>query len=102
MRRLAPRGLGPALQKMTAGLAPPTLLGRVQKVWPQAVGEALAQRARPVSERAGELVLECEDAVWAEEIRLMSLELLEQLNAALGEGAVASIRTVSGGTRKRR
>ncbi|MBA3300537.1 MAG: DUF721 domain-containing protein [Thermoleophilaceae bacterium] len=101
MRRLAPRRLAPALERVARDLEPPSLLGRIQRVWPEVAGAGLAQRAQPVSEHGRELVLRCEDAVWAEEIRLMSPELTGRLNEALGEGSLAGIRTVSGGLRVR-
>ena len=102
MRRLAPRGLGAALEEVTRGLEPPSLIGRVQRVWPEVAGAALAKHAEPVSEHGRELLLRCADAVWAEEVRLMSIELTGRLNEVLGEGSLTGIRTVSGGVPNRR
>jgi predicted nucleic acid-binding Zn ribbon protein len=72
--------------------APQTPLAAIQAVWPEAVGPELAARATPVSERGGEVTVECADAVWAQELDLMQLRLLERLRERLGEAAPKSLR----------
>ena len=94
--RLAPRPLATALQSLTATLAPATTLARVQEVWAQATGPAVAAAARPTAERGGVLTVTCEAAVWAQELDLMAAELLERLNAALGEEALRELRCRTG------
>ncbi len=49
------------------------------------MGDELAARAEPVSERDGEVIVECADAVWAQELDLMQAQLLERLRERLGE-----------------
>ena len=83
MRRLAPRPLSDALAPLRRELAPATTLARVQEAWPAVAGPA-AREASPVSERAGTVTFECRSSVWAGELSLMSRELVERLNAALG------------------
>ena len=92
MRRSAPRPLAAALEGLTARLAPPTLLAEVQRVWPEAVGDALAAAGRPVAERDGTVTVACAQAVWAQELDLMSERVIGALNEALGRPAVRRLR----------
>jgi len=84
VRRRALRPLGLALPAVTGRCAPQTTLARVQQCWPKAVGPALSAEATPVAEREGTVTVACRSAVWAHELDLLSGELLDQLNAALG------------------
>jgi hypothetical protein len=97
VRRLAPRPLSAALERLTPALAPATTLARVQAVWPEVAGPAMRAEAEPVSERAGTLTFECRSAVWAQELDLLSGDLAARLNEALGGASVSRLRFVSGG-----
>jgi len=90
--RLAPRSLSTALEQLTSSLAPATTLARVQEVWEQTAGPAIAAAARPSAERDGVLTVSCEAAVWAQELDLMAGELIPRLNAALGIEAIRELR----------
>ena len=92
MSRMAPRRLSVALEDLASGLAPVTTLARVQKIWEQTVGVAVAQAGRPIAERDGVLTVSCVDSVWAAELDLMGPELLRRLNRALGEEHVDRLR----------
>jgi predicted nucleic acid-binding Zn ribbon protein len=83
MRRLAPRPLSAALDVALSAARPPGVLAEVQSVWPGIAGAALAEAAVPVAEREGVVTLECESAVWAQELELLGSELLGRLNAVL-------------------
>ena len=96
MRRVAPRPLATANGELGAALAPATLLARVQGGWEGAVGPALAAAARPTGERNGVLTVTCEAAVWAQELELMSDELLARINDALGAVLVRELRCRTG------
>ncbi len=85
MSRRAPRPLSVPLQALTGRLAPRTRLARIQEVWEEAAGPAVAAAARPTAERAGVLTVTCEAAVWAQELELIGGELVRRLNEALGE-----------------
>jgi predicted nucleic acid-binding Zn ribbon protein len=100
VRRLAPRPLSAALDRVTAGLAPPSTLARVQAVWADVAGAAIGTEAEPVSERAGTVTFECRSAVWAQELDLLSGDLLERLNEALGGASVKALRFAAGGLRR--
>ncbi len=76
-------------------LAPQTLLAEVQRVWPDAVGPAIAGDARPTAERAGTLTVSCSAAVWAQELDLMGPAILERLNPHLLGGRIERLRCVT-------
>jgi len=92
VRRRAPRPLGVAVEALTARITPATLLAEVQRCWPAAAGEAFARTAEPVAERDGEVTIACREAVWAQELDLMSERVLARLNEALGRPAVRRLR----------
>ena len=91
-RRRAPRPAAGAFQAALQRVAPQTPLAAVQAAWANAVGEQLAARATPVSERGGTVTVECADAVWAQELDLMQQTLLERLQGELGEQAPGALR----------
>jgi predicted nucleic acid-binding Zn ribbon protein len=72
--------------------APRTGLAAVQAAWTEALGERLAEVATPISERSGTLTVECVDGVWAQELDLMQVQLLERLREALGERAPEALK----------
>jgi predicted nucleic acid-binding Zn ribbon protein len=92
VRRRDPRPLSHAIAALADRLAPQTTLAEVQRVWPAAVGEAIAAQAAPTGERDGLLTVTCSSAVWAQELDLMGPELVGRINAALGVDAVRALR----------
>ena len=94
--RIAPRPLSTALRSLTATLAPATNLARVQEVWEQTTGPAIASAANPTAERNGILTVTCVAAVWDQELDLMAGEIVQNLNAALGEDAIRELRCRTG------
>ena len=99
VRRLAPRPLAVALEGVVGRAEPATQLARAQGAWAEAAGSGLAAFAEPVSERDGVLTVACESAVWAQELELLSADLLARLNAALGDAGnpkLARLRFVVG------
>jgi predicted nucleic acid-binding Zn ribbon protein len=95
MRRRAPRPLSSAIAGLADQLAPKTVLGEVQRVWPAVVGAAVVKEATPTTERDGTLTVSCRSSVWAQELDLMAPELIARLNAQLGEGRVTALRCVA-------
>ncbi len=91
----APNQLASALEALAWRLAPETALAEAQGAWEQAVGSAIAERARPVSERAGVLTVACESSVWAQELDLMSAAILERLNERLRDSRIVRLRCVA-------
>ncbi len=104
MRRVAPRGLGSALDGLVTQWRPATTLARVQEAWPEVAGPALSEEAQPVGERRGVVTVGCRSSVWAQELELFSAELLSRLNEALAvPGAsppLASLRFVTTGAER--
>jgi predicted nucleic acid-binding Zn ribbon protein len=96
MRRAAPRMLSVALEELTTSIAPATTLARVQEIWVRAAGSAIAASARPTAEREGVLTVTCAAAVWAQELDLMSAQLIPRINDALGAEAVRELRCRTG------
>jgi predicted nucleic acid-binding Zn ribbon protein len=96
MSRRAPRPLSVALAQLAGELAPATTLARVQQIWQQAAGIAISEAGRPTAERDGVLTITCSDAVWAQELDLMSTEIIRCLNQVLGEGIIRSLRCRTG------
>lgn len=93
MSRHAPRPLGLAVESLRDRIAPAAPLSRIQLVWEQAVGEAIAAEAHPIAEREGVLTVACSSAVWAAELRMLSAEVIERCNAATGgEAAIVELR----------
>ena len=70
--RRSPRSLAVSLEALVDELAPQTLLADVQRIWPAAVGEELARQSTATAERGGVLTVSCADAMWAQELDLMS------------------------------
>ena len=96
MRRLAPRSLAFALERVTAGLEPATTLARVQGCWADAVGDVVSGEAEPVSEQDGVVTVACRSSVWSQELELMAPDLLGKVNAALGDQSVTRLRFKAG------
>jgi predicted nucleic acid-binding Zn ribbon protein len=95
MRRRSPRPLSSAIAGLADQLAPRTVLADVQRVWPSVVGPAVVKEATPTTERGGTLTIACRSSVWAQELDLMAPELVERLNAQLGEGRITALRCVA-------
>jgi len=92
MSRRAPRPIAFALDDLTTATRPATTLARVQEVWPQAAGGAISTAAHPTGERDGVLTVTCTAAVWAQELDMMSDELMRRLNAALHAEVIREVR----------
>ena len=80
-----PRGAGPA-----------TTLAQVQEVWERAAGAAMASAARPTAEHGGVLTVTCSAAVWAQELDLMSEQVVARLNSALDAELISELRCRTG------
>lgn len=100
MKRRAPRPFAAAIESAASAAAPATLLAKVQVAWPAVAGPVMTEEAEPVSERAGVVTFNCRSATWANELDLLSGDLVERLNGALGgagRGPVTGLRFRVGG-----
>jgi predicted nucleic acid-binding Zn ribbon protein len=95
MRRAGPRPLAHAIERLVDEVAPATLLADVARVWPQAVGPAIAAAATPVSERDGVVSVACGSAVWAQELDLLAEQVIGRLDELLGAGRVRRLRCLA-------
>jgi predicted nucleic acid-binding Zn ribbon protein len=91
-RRRAPEPFAAVLRDAVAQAAPDTLLARVQALWPELAGSAIAAESAPASEREGTVTVDCSGAVWAQELTLLEPELVGRLNARLEGFQVRSLR----------
>jgi predicted nucleic acid-binding Zn ribbon protein len=97
-RRRAPRPIAAAVEAALERAEPATLLAAVQSAWPDAVGEAIAREATPVSERDGVVTVACRSATWAQELDLLSGEIIDQIRQNLPAGGVLEgLRFVASG-----
>jgi predicted nucleic acid-binding Zn ribbon protein len=96
VRRVAPRPISQALDGLTATLAPTSTLARVQFCWEAVVGSAISTVARPTAEHDGVLTVLCESAVWAQELELLSPDLVGRLNEVLGAESLHKLRCRTG------
>jgi predicted nucleic acid-binding Zn ribbon protein len=95
--RRAPRSLQYALDELTDDLAPATPLADVQRVWSATVGALIAAEAKPTGARGGVVTVSCAASVWAQELDLMAPQIIERLNAVLGDRVVNRLRCVAVG-----
>jgi predicted nucleic acid-binding Zn ribbon protein len=93
--RRSPRPLALALDHIRDELEPDSLIAEVQRMWPSAVGAAIAGEAEPTAERRGVVTVSCSASVWAQELDLMAPAILDRLNALLRAGRVSRLRCVA-------
>jgi predicted nucleic acid-binding Zn ribbon protein len=84
-----------AIEQLREQLAPETVLASAQLAWREVVGEVIAAQAQPTSERGGVLTVSCSASVWAQELDLMSPDILERLNERLDGASLTRLRCVS-------
>ena len=91
-RRRAPLPIADALAELTRDAQPASVLAEVQRCWADAVGETIAGWAKPVSEKAGVVVVSCDDSVIAHELEMIKPELLEKLARAVATNAPRDLK----------
>jgi predicted nucleic acid-binding Zn ribbon protein len=94
--RREPRPIAEAVMRVAEQVAPATTIARVQGCWDSVAGVAVAEEAQPVSARDGVVTIACRSAVWANELELLSNDLVGRLNEALERPLVTSLRFVVG------
>jgi predicted nucleic acid-binding Zn ribbon protein len=60
--------------------------------WKEIVGEEIAKRSSPEKLIRGTLYISVSSSTWASELSLMSVQLIEKINAFAGEKVVKTIR----------
>jgi len=84
--RRTPRPIAAAVEAALQRAEPATLLAAVQSAWPEAVGEAVAREATPVAERDGVVTIACRSSTWAQELDLLSGQIVAQIRENLPRG----------------
>jgi predicted nucleic acid-binding Zn ribbon protein len=92
VRRRDPVPLAGALEALVRSVQPGSVLAEVQRQWPAAVGETIAGWARPVAEKAGVVVVECDDSVIAHELEMIKTELLGKLRERIETGTPRELK----------
>jgi len=64
---------------------------RAWQVWEQVVGPQIASHARPLRIRDGILEVRVDQPIWMQQLRMMAPQILQKLNAALGEELIREL-----------
>lgn len=65
---------------------------QIQEMWDSCVGREIAQAAQPVRLTSGRLLVHVNSSVWHHHLNFLKKELMEKVNASLGESIVSEIR----------
>ncbi|WP_424183642.1 DciA family protein [Actinokineospora sp. G85] len=68
--------------------------GQVFGRWAQLVGPEVAERAKPIALKDGELTVQAESTAWATQLRLMQRQLLGRIAAGVGRDVVKRLRVL--------
>ena len=106
------RSLGDALPGVVASLragagqgpsgTSASALGGVFRGWDEAVGEAVAQHARPVVLDGGRLVVEVDQPGWATQLTYLANDVIERVRPLVAPAPVTSLDVRVKGARKPR
>ena len=88
-----PKRVSESLDRIARRLGGPTasVTAAVFSRWEDLVGEDIAAHARPVSLRGGVLILSVDHPAWATQLRFMTAELIERIEAGTGSSEVTTI-----------
>jgi predicted nucleic acid-binding Zn ribbon protein len=88
-----PRPVGESLDGMARKLGAPkvSVLNAVFARWEEIVGPSVAAHARPLSLRAGVLVIGTDQPGWATQLRFLGPDLLSRLASIAGDDAVERV-----------
>jgi hypothetical protein len=81
-RSQEPTPLGNLLQTARTSSARAARVVIERELWMQVVGYRIAERAQPVQAQAGVLTIQVASAVWAQELSLLSSDILQRLKKA--------------------
>jgi hypothetical protein len=88
-----PLPLASLLERVFAGQPAEKRLreSRVWQVWGETVGEQIAGKSQPAAFRDGTLTVRVSGSAWLQQLSLMKQDIIQQLNAAVGEPLVTDI-----------
>lgn len=89
-----PQPLGRLVSRMSMdrGWSEQLAGGQVFAKWSQLVGAEVAQHAKPITLREGELVVQAESTAWATQLRLLQRQLLQQIAKGVGPNVVKRLK----------
>ena len=95
-----PKRVGESLDRVAAALGVPlaSTLSGLFSLWPEVVGESVAEHTRPGSLRDGTLVVAVDQPAWATQLRWLEADLVARLAEVLGPGRVERIEVQVRGT----
>jgi predicted nucleic acid-binding Zn ribbon protein len=71
---------------------PDFALKKVWQLWDEAVGETIAQNARPEAFKGTLLIVRVNSSAWIHQLQFLKKDLISKLNAALGKPLVEEIK----------
>jgi hypothetical protein len=97
-----PRPLATVVQDSVAklGLAAKLREAEIWRIWPNVVGEAIAQKAAPLRIINGTLTVAVSSSPWLQELRFMTGMMKDKLNTELGQDVVKEIVLKTGRVEK--
>jgi predicted nucleic acid-binding Zn ribbon protein len=97
-RRKNPVQIGGAIQNLLSQFGGDAHFDivRLMRVWPEAVGEAIARRTEVASLKFHTAVVKVSGAMWIQELNLMTPQILARIREAMGNDAVRDLRFVQG------
>lgn len=66
--------------------------GRLFGKWSAIVGDDVAEHAKPMALRDGELTVQAASTAWATQLRLLQRQLLAKIAAGVGDGVVTKLK----------
>ena len=93
-----PRPLGDSIARVLRHLGAPApgALETVFGEWERLVGARIAAHAEPVAVHDGVLTVRATDAAWANQLRWLERDVLERIQAVVGEDVIRAIEVRSG------
>jgi predicted nucleic acid-binding Zn ribbon protein len=68
--------------------------GQLFHRWQAIVGEEIAEHARPVELKDGELTVQADSTAWATQLRLLQKQLIVKIAAGVGNGVVKRLKVL--------
>jgi len=75
---------------------------KIFKMWSLAVDQRLSKNTRPSKYQHGTLEVTVSSPVWSNQLSLLKSEIMEKLNALIGEAAIKDVKFRVGETKKTR
>lgn len=67
-------------------------LTEVWRLWDEAVGESIAQNARPAAFKGKLLIVHVSSSTWLHQLQFLKKDMITQLNAALGKPLIEELK----------